>query len=138
MPTWNRLPFVEEAAKTVIAQTYPHWEMIVVDDGSTDGTAERLDGLSDSRIRVLSSLHVGHIGRLRNRGIAAGSGEIVAFIDSDDLWVPRKLEVQLKALRNASAGWSYTSFEMMDVDGRARPLPADKIFFLRDPSFARC
>jgi glycosyltransferase involved in cell wall biosynthesis len=121
------MPFVEEAAKTVIAQTYRHWELIVVDDGSTDGTAERLNALNDTRIRVFSSPHAGHIGCLRNHGIALGTGELVAFIDSDDLWVPRKLEVQLTALRESDAGWCYSSFEMMDVDGCPKPLAADKI-----------
>lgn len=127
MPTWNRLPLVEEAVRSVIGQTYRHWELIVVDDDSTDGTAEHLIALGDSRIRVLSAPHVGHIGQLRNRGVAAGSGEVIAFLDSDDVWMPRKLEVQLKALRESDAGWCYSSFEMMEADGRTRPLPADKI-----------
>jgi glycosyltransferase involved in cell wall biosynthesis len=127
MPTWNRLPFVEEAARSVIAQTYRRWELVVIDDGSDDGTAERLNGLNDSRIKVLSSPHVGHIGQLRNRGVAAASGELIAFLDSDDVWMPRKLEVQLRAIRESGAGWCYSSFEMMDANGRPIPLPSDKI-----------
>src|SRR5262245_14928653 len=118
MPTWNRLPFVEEAARSVIAQTYPHWELIVIDDGSTDGTAERLAARDDARIRVLPAAQVAHSAQLRNRGVGAGSGELIAFLDSDDGWMPRKLEVQLNALRESDAGWCYSSFALMEVDGR--------------------
>jgi glycosyltransferase involved in cell wall biosynthesis len=125
MPTWNRLPFVEEAVLSVVTQTYLHWELIVIDDGSTDGTAERLNGLRDSRIRVLSAPHIGHIGQLRNRGAAAGSGELIAFLDSDDVWMPQKLELQVDALRGSAAGWCYSQFELMDADGSLRPLPVD-------------
>jgi glycosyltransferase involved in cell wall biosynthesis len=127
MPTWNRLPFVEEAARSVIAQTYRHWELIVIDDGSTDGTVECLNALKDPRIRVLSSPHVGRIGPLRNRGAAAGKGELIAFLDSDDLWMPYKLEVQIRAIRESGAGWCYSNFELMEADGRTIPLPAEKI-----------
>lgn len=130
MPTWNRLPFVEEAARSVIVQTYRHWELIVIDDGSTDGTAERLNALKDSRIRVLSSPHTGHLGQLRNRGVAAGSGELIAFLDSDDVWLPQKLDVQLRALRESDAGWCYSRFELMDADGRAIPMPVEKFHLL--------
>jgi hypothetical protein len=127
MPTWNRLAFVEEAARSVMAQTHRHWELIVIDDGSTDGTADRLRALKEPRIRVLPGAHMGHIGRLRNRGIAAGTGEIIAFLDSDDVWMPHKLEVQLEALRESGAGWCYSSFEMMDAEGHPIPLPGEKI-----------
>jgi glycosyltransferase involved in cell wall biosynthesis len=122
MPTWNRLPYVEEAAKSVMAQTYRHWELIIIDDGSTDGTAGRLNALNEPRVRVLSSPHDGHIGKLRNRGVAASSGELIAFLDSDDLWLPRKLELQLEALRVSGAGWCYTGVVLMDAMGRPMPM----------------
>jgi glycosyltransferase involved in cell wall biosynthesis len=119
MPTWNRLPFVEDAARSVIAQTYPRWELIVVDDGSTDGTAGRLHALGEPRLRVLSLNHSGRLGHLRNRGAAAGTGELIAFLDSDDVWLPQKLELQVRALDDASAGWCYAGYDMMDMAGRA-------------------
>jgi len=121
VPTWNRLPLVEEAIASVKAQTYPNWELIVVDDGSTDGTGERLRALRDTRLRVLSQPHVGHLGRARNVGVAAGSGDLIAFLDSDDVWLPHKLELQVRALQASDAGWSYTGYEMMDAEGRSIP-----------------
>ena len=124
IPTWNRLLLVEDAVKSVIAQTYAHWELIVVDDGSTDGTAEHLEALGESRLRVLSLPQTGHLGQVRNRGAAAGSGELIAVLDSDDLWLPQKLELQIRALADTDAGWSYCGFEMMDVDGQTIPMRA--------------
>ena len=123
VPTWNRLPLVEEAVASVQAQTYPNWELVVIDDGSTDGTVERLRAMGDSRIGVLREPHVGHLGRLRNTGAAAGSGELIAFLDSDDLWLPHKLETQVKALEQSGADWCYAGFEMMDATGRTIPMP---------------
>jgi glycosyltransferase involved in cell wall biosynthesis len=125
IPTWNRRAFVREAARSVIAQTYPHWELIVVDDGSTDGTLEDLNALGETRLRVLPSLHSGHLGQVRNRGAVAGSGALIAFLDSDDVWLPDKLALQVKALDESGAGWCYSRFELMDADGRAIPLDAD-------------
>jgi glycosyltransferase involved in cell wall biosynthesis len=122
IPTWNRLPLVEEAVTSVIAQSYPHWELIVVDDGSTDGTGDRLRALGDSRIRVLSQPHRGHLGQLRNRAAAAGAGELIAFLDSDDIWLPQKLQMQVRALSESDAGWCYAGFEMMDATGRTIPM----------------
>ena len=130
IPTWNRRPFIAEAVGSVIAQTYQHWELIVVDDGSTDGTAEWLRTLEDPRVRVLSLAHTGHIGQLRNRGAAAGTGEFIAFLDSDDAWLPQKLEAQVKALRDSGAGWSYSRFGLMDAHGHTIPLAPDKLRLL--------
>lgn len=127
IPTWNRRALVAEAVKSVIAQTYPRWEIVVVDDGSTDGTAEHLDALGEARLRVLPSPRSGNLGRLRNRGAAAGSGEFIAFLDSDDHWLPQKLELQVKALKEAGAGWCYSRFELMDA--ACAPMPLDAAYF---------
>jgi glycosyltransferase involved in cell wall biosynthesis len=121
IPTWNRLALVEEAVKSVMAQTYTHWELIVVDDGSTDGTAEHLHALGEGRLRVLSLPHAGNLGYLRNCGVAAGSGELIAFLDSDDVWLPPKLETQVRALAESGAGWGYCGYDMMDASGQAVP-----------------
>ena len=123
IPTWNRARVVAQAIASVVAQTHANWELFVVDDGSTDDTVGRLDRLALPKLRVLQSAHLGHIGKLRNLGAHAGCGEFIAFLDSDDLWRPQKLERQLRALReNAHAGWSYTAYSLFAEDGSEIPM----------------
>jgi glycosyltransferase involved in cell wall biosynthesis len=122
IPTHDRLPLLRAAVASVAAQTYARWELVVADDGSTDGTAEAVWAMSDPRVRVVALAREGHIGRVRNAGVAAGSGELVAFLDSDDLWLPGKLAAQLRALRESGARWCYAGFEMMDEEERTIPM----------------
>jgi GT2 family glycosyltransferase len=91
---------VSRAIDSVVAQTYPNWEAVVVDDGSTDQTASVVSerAASDPRIRYVPITHTGVSGA-RNHGIAVSQGEYVAFLDSDDVWRPWKLELQLGCLR---------------------------------------
>ncbi len=96
IPTRDRARWVERAVASVLAQTRPPEEVIVVDDGSRDGTAERLGGLFPD-VRVIVTENCG-VSAARNRGIAAAAGEWIAFLDSDDEWLPEKLEAQLQAL----------------------------------------
>ena len=93
IPTFNRREFLLEAVESVLAQRLAEMEIIVVDDGSTDGTAAALDGL-DPRVTCLSQSRSG-VSAARNRGIASSSGEWLAFLDSDDLWLPQKLAAQV-------------------------------------------
>lgn len=99
IPTYNRSRIVVEAIDSILSQTYGNIEIIVVDDGSTDDTLERLRQYGD-RIRVLSQQNAGP-GIARNRGIAAARGELIAFLDSDDLWLPSKIERQVAQLQTA-------------------------------------
>jgi glycosyltransferase involved in cell wall biosynthesis len=120
LPTCNRLTYLREAVASVRAQTVARWELIVVDDGSTDGTADWVAGIDDSRIRLLAMDHCGFPSKLRNRGIAAARAEWIAFIDSDDLWVSDKLERQLDLHRDRpELRWSCTGFEFIDALGAA-------------------
>ncbi len=96
IPTRDRARWVERAVASVLAQTRPPEEVIVVDDGSTDGTAECLRELFP-QVRVISTENRG-VSAARNRGIAAAASEWIAFLDSDDEWRPEKLEAQLEAL----------------------------------------
>jgi glycosyltransferase involved in cell wall biosynthesis len=121
IPTYNRLPLLLEAVESVRAQTFADWELIVADDGSTDGSAEAVEALGDPRIRVVRLAHEGDEGIARNAGAAAARGEWLAFLDSDDVWTPDKLEVQLAATLRAGVGWSYAGVEMMDEEGRTVP-----------------
>jgi len=114
IPTYNRLAFVQQAIASVVAQTYSHWELIIVDDGSSDETANALKSMNDNRIRLLEMNHSGNIAFLRNKGVRAGSGEWLAFLDSDDLWIPQKLEIQLNDLIHNGKRWGYGKFELMN------------------------
>ena len=122
IPTWNRRQLVQEAIASVVAQTYGNFELIVVDDGSTDGTIEELRKLTDPRLRLIACPHSGVTAVSRNRGIETARGEFVAFLDSDDLWLPRKLEAQVRALTQSGAGWCYGNYSLVDEDCREIPL----------------
>ncbi|WP_456430829.1 glycosyltransferase [Thermosulfuriphilus sp.] len=91
IPTYNRRSLVGEAVKSVLSQTYRPLELIVVDDGSTDGTEELL---REYPLRYIRIPHQG-VSRARNQGVQASRGEIIAFLDSDDLWLPDKLFYQV-------------------------------------------
>jgi glycosyltransferase involved in cell wall biosynthesis len=96
IPTYNYAHFVTKAVESVLDQTYRHFEIILVDDGSTDDTPERLRPYED-RIRYVYQDNQG-LSAARNTGIQTSRGDLVAFLDSDDLWHPRKLEFQVRCL----------------------------------------
>ena len=94
IPTYNRGWIINEAIDSVLAQDYTQFELIVVDDGSTDHTSDVLDSYRND-IKVLSQKNMG-VSAARNRGIAEASGKFIAFLDSDDLWLSQKLSVQIE------------------------------------------
>jgi glycosyltransferase involved in cell wall biosynthesis len=94
IPTYNRGWIIKEAIDSVLAQDYTEFELIVVDDGSTDHTSDILDSYGDD-IKVLSQKNKG-VSAARNLGIAEASGKFIAFLDSDDLWLPQKLTFQIE------------------------------------------
>ena len=97
-PTYNRADFLGQAVESVLAQTYPHFEMLVVDDGSTDGTPAVMKRyLSDERIRYFHQRNQGQ-SVARNLALSHARGEFVCFLDSDNAWVPEKLAVSLAAM----------------------------------------
>jgi len=107
LPTFNRTRFLTAAVESVMAQTYADWEMIIADDGSGEQTRDYLRALRDPRIRVLWLEHCGNPARVRNAGIEAAGGRYLAFLDSDDLWAPTKLQRQLAAMGlRPSSRWS--------------------------------
>lgn len=118
MPTRDRLPFLRPAVESILAQSLRDWELIVADDGSSNAaTVEYLRALErDARVRVLRREHVGIPAQVRNAGIAEARATFVAFMDSDDLWAPTKLEKQLAEMRASPAcGWSYSAFVIVDA-----------------------
>ena len=106
IPTKDRLPLLPRTLETVFAQERVALDVIVVDDGSTDGTADAVRAL-DGRVRVVRHETSRGVGAARNSGIAAASGSWVGFLDDDDLWAPQKLRAQLTAADRAGAGFVY-------------------------------
>ena len=102
MPAYNRAAFIGAALHSVVAQTLGDWECIVVDDGSTDGTCAvvREMAAKEPRIRLIEQANAGP-GAARNKGAAAATGKYLAFLDSDDLWMPWALETYREALEKA-------------------------------------
>lgn len=93
IPTYNREKIISKAIESVLSQTYENFELIVVDDGSTDRTKDVVEGYNDSKIRYLWQEATGAPAGPRNRGIDLARGKYVAFLDSDDWWLPEKLQV---------------------------------------------
>ncbi|QJB58015.1 glycosyltransferase family 2 protein [Pseudodesulfovibrio sp. zrk46] len=98
LPTYNRAHFLPACLDSVFAQTYTNWELVVIDDGSTDSTVEVLEKYSDPRIVYIYQDNQG-VSAARNTGIAQCKGEYIALLDSDDEWMPKKLEIQLKYMQ---------------------------------------
>ncbi|MBP7953949.1 MAG: glycosyltransferase [Nitrosomonas sp.] len=100
MPAFNSVSFVREAIQSVLAQTYSDFELIVIDDGSTDGTIEIVNEIArnDSRIQLILQENSGRPSIVRNRGLSEARGEYIAFLDSDDFWFPNRLEKMIYGL----------------------------------------
>ncbi len=125
VPTYNREALLREAVESVFRQTYSNWELIVVDDGSTDGTRDYVATISDRRVTVILHERSGNPSRLRNIGIRSSRGSYVAFLDSDDVWLSNKLEAQVRQMQlNPDCRWSYTGFAMVDERGVEIPTKA--------------
>jgi len=122
LPAYDRLRFLQPALASVFAQTFRDWELLVADDGSGAPTRAWLDSLtSDSRVRILHLPHAGNPAAARNAALCAARGTYIAFLDSDDLWMPAKLERQLLAMRAVPARrWSYTAIVRIEADGVPR------------------
>lgn len=101
MPAWNRVGSIRMAVESVLRQTFTDFELLVVDDGSTDGTMDALAKISDPRLRRLANPHNMGPSAARNTGIQKALAEWVAFQDSDDEWLPHKLERQMARLADA-------------------------------------
>lgn len=97
IPTYNRAEMLKEAMQSILNQTYQNFEILVIDDGSVDNTKEIVQSYKDKRINYIWQEHSGLSPRARNTGIKIAKGMYIALLDSDDIWLPRKLEEQLKA-----------------------------------------
>lgn len=114
-PSYQTGAYIGETIKSVQAQTYANWEMIIVDDCSTDDTDEVvLPFLKDSRIRYLKNEKNSGAAVSRNRALREAKGRWIAFLDSDDLWTPKKLEKQIAFMEKNHYAFSYTEYEEID------------------------
>ena len=130
VPTHNRRRLLGEALRSALAQRGVGVEVVVVDDGSTDGTAEAVAAIGDPRVRLLHHEHPRGVASARNAGAAAAHGAWVAFLDDDDLWAPDKVARQLAA-SGRDGGWVYAGAVEIDGAGRLRggtpPPPPDAL-----------
>ncbi len=121
MPAYDASKFISESIDSVRSQTFKDWELLIIDDASKDETDRVVKEYmeQDSRIN-LHSLPVNQgTGFARNIGIKASEGEYIAFLDADDLWKPHKLRAQLDFMKDQNLSMSYSSYELMDEEGRS-------------------
>lgn len=117
IPTYNRAPWLPETIASILNQTYPPAEVLIVDDGSTDET-EAVCTAFPEPVRYIRQSNAG-VSAARNRGVREAKHDWIAFVDSDDVWEPNKLEVQLAAMRSdPGAQWSITGCKIVNPQGR--------------------
>lgn len=118
MLVYNRERFVGEAIESVLSQTYRNLELIIVDDGSTDRTREIIEQFADTKIRYYPMPHTGVGSHMRNIAFSKTKGELIALIDSDDIWLPAKLEQQVKRMHeHPDMGLIFTNAVEFSDDG---------------------
>ena len=110
MPVHNGAATIGESIESVQTQSYEKWELIIIDDCSTDGTKTVVEGYHDQRIRYHCLQRNCGVAQARNKGISMALGRYVAFLDSDDLWLPEKLAEQLAFMQQKRCGFSYTEY----------------------------
>lgn len=119
-PTYNCGRFISETIQSVLAQTYPEWEMIIVDDCSTDDTKKIVESYTyDPRIKYHCLDKNSGAAVARNTALKMAKGRWIAFLDSDDIWLPEKLEKQILFMTQNGIHFSYTVYEEMDEESRS-------------------
>jgi glycosyltransferase involved in cell wall biosynthesis len=132
LPTYNRAQFIERAIDSVFAQTYQDFELIIVDDGSTDHTPDIVRSYSDDRIRYLNLVRNKGAAAARNAGIRHAKGIFLAFQDSDDEWLPDKLRKQVDVMNtDPQLCVVYGDMERILASGETQPFPAPDVQYGR-------
>lgn len=117
IPVYNALPYLPQTVESVFAQTFKDFELLIVNDGSTDGFVQWANTLTDERVRVVHQSNQGP-GAARNTGLRQARGEFIAFLDADDLWLPTKLAKQVGELEaHPKVGLTHTSISYIDERG---------------------
>lgn len=118
MPSWNTERFIAETIQSVIDQTYTNWELLIVDDCSTDNTDAVVASFKDDRIKYLHNEKNSGAALTRNKAMREAQGEWIAFLDSDDLWTPEKLEHQINFMKKNGYSLSFTEYEKIDEESK--------------------
>ncbi|KON86548.1 glycosyl transferase [Sporosarcina globispora] len=118
-PSFNSSKYISSAIQSVKAQTFQNWEMIIIDDCSSDETLEKVKSemKHESRIKVIQLQKNMGPAYARNIGITAAKGNYISFLDSDDIWLPQKLEKQLMFMKKKHIAFSYTNYRIMNGNG---------------------
>ena len=117
MPSYNTAEYIGESIKSVFAQTYENWELIIVDDCSTDSTDGIVAGFNSDKIRYFKNEKNSGAAVSRNKALREAKGRLIAFLDSDDIWEPLKLEKQIKFMKENGYAFSYTDHVEIDTKG---------------------
>lgn len=119
MPAYNSAEFIKASVLSVLAQSFTDWELIIVDDASTDNTVDVVEQLqqSDSRIKLIRLEQNQGAAIARNTAITAATGRYIAFLDCDDLWLPDKLTRQLEAMAQHQCALSYSAYHVINESG---------------------
>ena len=120
MPSYNTGKFIKETINSVLNQTYNNWELIIVDDCSTDDTEEIVNAIKDNRIKFLKNSTNSGAAISRNKAIKEAKGKWIAFLDSDDLWKKEKLEKQIRFMEENHYDFSYTNYTEIDEEGNEK------------------
>ena len=119
MPSYNTAPYIRNTIQSVLEQTYQNWELIIVDDCSEDNTDDVVAAIKDDRIKYFHTDRHSGAAVSRNRALREAKGRWMAFLDSDDLWMPEKLEKQISFMESNGYSFSYTKYQELDVDGNS-------------------
>lgn len=117
MPSYNTASYIRETIQSVLDQTYSKWELIIVDDCSSDNTDDVLSAIHDDRIKIFRNEKNSGAAVSRNKALREARGQWIAYLDSDDLWMPQKLEKQISFMEKNGYIFSYTNYEEIDVEG---------------------
>ncbi len=116
MATYNNEIYIAESIRSVVKQSYPEWELWIIDDGSTDQTEKTVKKFTDARIRYIRKGANEGVAAARNRGLMEAKGRYIAFLDSDDIWLPNKLSHQLFFMQKNRYAFTYTQYRRFVQD----------------------
>lgn len=129
-PTFNSRKFFLETFESVMRQTYSSWEWIIIDDCSTDGTFDYIHSLikNDKRISLMKNKINSGAAVARNLGIAVAKGEILMFLDSDDLWLPNKLQIQVGYMVEKEICFTYSDYNVLTPQGKIKKFAPKSLY----------